>query len=176
MGDRATPATTIRPQKDQQPSSTTGTRSPSKAQQAVNNFDTIMGLLKQEQSARQRLEGHVLDLQRELNELRTPIYAYIQPAMIPTPTSELQHSKTVALKARTLHRAPPFARDKGFDRHEMSRFSMTDTDEGSMSGTDDGSNDVYGTPHEKRFTFETSRTFTSARSSPRSGVTKAQHD
>ena len=129
-----------------------------------HSFEVIIQLVREEQAARQRLEGQVQALQKEVDDLRAPVYAYIRPAAIPTPSPESKYRTPVAPKARTLHRAPAFGANTKAPMTvtETSRFSTTD-DGSALSGTDDGDGfqDVYESPEDKRSTFESSRSYLS---------------
>ena len=133
---------------------------------ATDNYEVILQLVREEQFARQRLESQVQDLQREIDDLRTPVYAYIRPATIPTPSPESKHRRLMTPKARTLHRTPAFGPKDPPLIVETSRFSMTD--DGSVMGgdvtdsTDDGQyQDEYESAPENRYTFESSRSYPS---------------
>jgi hypothetical protein len=111
-----------------------------------------MEFIKQEQAARHQLEQQVADLQKELAALRTPVYAEIRPISYPTPSPESVHQTPVA--ARTLHRSPRFYPQK--TPNETSRFSMSDSLD-TETDTEDGYQEVYETPQENKFIFETTR-------------------
>ena len=129
-----------------------------------NNFEIILRLVREEQAARQRLEGQVHALQKEVDDLRAPVYAYIRPVTNPTPSPESKYRTPLTPKARTLHRAPAFTvHPKSTPAVvETSRFSTSD-DDLSLSDTDDSNRfqDVYESSEEKRYTFETSRSHVS---------------
>ena len=153
--DRSSKATTIRPLTARQRSPPRSRLpSPSLSQLTVAQYDQLMEIIRQEQEARCKLEQQVTDLQKELEVLRTPVYAEIRPISYPTPSPESVHETPVG--PRHLHRSPHFYQQKTPQTHEMSRFSMTDSFD-TETDTEDGFQDVYGTPQENRFTFETSR-------------------
>ena len=145
--DRSSKATTIRPLTARRQSGRRSTApSPSPARISPEQFDALMEMLKQEQSARKRLETQVADLQREVEALRMPVYAEIREITYPTPSPESAHE--TPLGHRQLHRSPRFGYEK--TPQETSRFSMSELD----TDTEDGFQDVYETPQENRFRFE----------------------
>lgn len=108
----------------------------------------LMELIKDEKAARQKLEEKVMQLQKEVEGLRTPVYATIREAY-PTPSRESTYNGPILPRTKTLHRTQPFQLLN--PAHEISRFSGTeDSDE-------EGFEDVYETPEENRHTFETAR-------------------
>lgn len=146
---RASKATTvtIRP-------STTRARSPRPSSPQsihipVEKFEALLDIVKQEQEARRKLEMQVLEMQQELDALRTPVYATIREAY-PTPSPESSHAAMTT--PRSLHRAPAF--QIGLVK-EISRFSNAETD--SNVDETDGFEDVYETPQGRKNTFETAR-------------------
>lgn len=151
--DRTSKATTIRPLTARRLSPHSQTPS-SSSHPASSQFDQLMEMLKQEQEARRILEQQVIALQKEVEALCTPVYAKIRPMAYPTPSPESVHETPVAQRA--LHRSPRFYAQKETPVQETSRFSMSDSiDTGTE--TEDGFQDVYETPQENRFVFETSR-------------------
>ncbi|KEF55145.1 uncharacterized protein A1O9_08799 [Exophiala aquamarina CBS 119918] len=111
-------------------------------------FETMMELIREEQAARQRLEEQMMELRREVESLRTPVFATIHDAY-PTPSPESSHTTA----PRSLHRAPAFQNTAS---KEISRFSGSEVD--SDPGEIEGFEDVYETPLvESRKTFETAR-------------------
>lgn len=169
-GQRISRTSTIRPA-TAQPRSRQKSRGPSPVPvtQTADHFEKILTLVRDEQAARHRLETQVGEMQKELDELRAPVYAYIRPATIPTPSPELKQTTPVTPKARVLHRTPAFQPKQRVNISEKSRFSVSE-DESGISDTDDGFQDVYETPQENRFTFETTKTHHSPMSSPQIGV------
>jgi hypothetical protein len=189
--DRSSKATTIRPLTARRRSplySSDRDRSRSSSSHlTTSQFDQIMDLLKQEHSMRQKLEEQVAALQKEVALLRTPVYAEIRQAYS-TPSPESVHETPV--QPRHLHRSPRFysqektptpqhqakeqqrAEVRG-NVEEKSRFSMSDSidtgmeteEEGTETDGEEGSfQDVYETPQENWFVFE------SVRGSPLVGV------
>lgn len=154
LPDRTSKADTIRPltarrrspRRSPEPSPSTSSRL------TTSQFDQLMEIIKQEQAARRQLEEQVADLQRELAALHTPVYAEIRPVSYPTPSPESVHETPVP--PRPLHRSPRFYPQK--TPQETSRFSMSDSID-TETDTDEGFQDVYETPQENRFTFETTR-------------------
>jgi hypothetical protein len=107
-----------------------------------------MEFIREEQVARRKLEEQMMELQREVETLRTPVFATIREAY-PTPSPKSSHTNTTP---RSLHRAPHF---QNTNSKEVSRFSGTEVD--SDPEEVEGFEDVYATPHEGRKTFETAR-------------------
>ncbi|KIV84048.1 hypothetical protein PV11_06023 [Exophiala sideris] len=148
--------TTIRP-------STTRRQSPGRSRDCsptsihipVEKFEALLDLIKEEKAARIRLEAQVMELQKEVASLKTPVYATIREAY-PTPSPE--STQTSPATPRALHRAPGF--QLKYPPPDISRFSETDPD----SDAEEGFQDVYETPREERNTFEI------ARDSPRLAV------
>ncbi|KAI1613163.1 hypothetical protein EDD37DRAFT_335640 [Exophiala viscosa] len=155
---RASKATTatIRP-------STTRRQSPGRSRDCsptsihipVEKFEALLDLMKEEKDARIRLEAQVMELQKEVASLQTPVYATIREAY-PTPSPESTHTSPAT--PRALHRTQGF--QLKYPPPDVSRFSETDPD----SDAEEGFQDVYETPREERNTFET------ARDSPRLAV------
>jgi chemotaxis protein histidine kinase CheA len=126
----------------------------------AHKFEALLDLVKEEKVARLRLEEQVNQLQKEMDSLRTPIYATIREAY-PTPSPESNPNNLGTPRMRTLHRAANFSMSHSLPP-EISRFSGTEDSDGEE---DDDDEDVYETPkEEQRNTFET------ARSSPRTVV------
>jgi hypothetical protein len=157
--DRTSKATTIRPLTARR-LSPPRTRTPSCDPPTPSpQIQELMDLIKSEREARLKLEIQVNLLQRELDALRTPVYAEIRSAY-PTPSPESIHETP---QQRPLHRSPRFypARSPTAAEKETSRFSMSEsisTDTGTGTDTEDGAYmDVYETPQENRFVFESSR-------------------
>lgn len=115
---------------------------------SAERFETLMGCIREEQEARRKLEEQMMELKREVETLRTPVFATIREAY-PTPSPESSHTNTAP---RSLHRVPPF---QNTNSKEVSRFSGTEAD--SDPEEVEGFEDVYETPHESRKTFETAR-------------------
>ena len=156
---RASKATTatIRPataRRTSSPHSRTSSRS--SIHIPARKFEALLDLVNDEKAARLRLEEDVKELQKEMETLRTPIYATIREAY-PTPSPESSQNTPGTPRMRTLHRTQGFQ----LDHHptpEISRFSGTQNSDG-----EDDYEDVYETPkEEQRDTFE------KVRMSPRS--------
>ncbi|KAL2436225.1 hypothetical protein ABEF95_006083 [Exophiala dermatitidis] len=109
--------------------------------------EILLRMIQEEKAARQRLERQVAELQKELDGMRSPIYATIREAYSP-PSPESSHNTSTP---RTLHRSPGF--QMNHPPPEVSRFSGTDPD----TEPEQSFKDVYGTPNESRNTFETAR-------------------
>lgn len=118
-------------------------------------FDTLLGLIQDEKAARQQMKLQILDLQKEIEHLRAPVYASIRPRDYPTPSPESFHDATFGSRSKPLHRSPNFGYREVRPQQEMSRFSMTESE--IESEVDDGFQEAYQTPKENRFTFETTR-------------------
>jgi len=150
--NRSSKATTIRPSTARrQTPQRSAAPSPSPSRIDTEHYDTLLTLIKEEQAARREMETQILGLQKEVEMLRTPVYAEIRPITYPTSSPESMQEATFTPKAKTLHRTPAFQLNK--TPHETSRFSMTDGE----SDTDDGFQDIYETPSEKPYTFKTTR-------------------
>ncbi|EXJ69610.1 uncharacterized protein A1O5_07646 [Cladophialophora psammophila CBS 110553] len=152
---RASKATTatIRPAtaRRRSPRRSRGT-SPSSIHIPSDKFEALLDMMKEEKAARQKLEEQVHELQKEMNSLRTPIYATIrEPYPTPSPESKQDASGTPP-RMKTLHRTHPFLLDPPVPQ-EISRFSGTED-----SDVEEGFEDVYETPREEqRDKFETTR-------------------
>ena len=124
----------------------------------AHKFEALLDLVKEEKAARLKLEDQVRELQKEMEVLRTPVYATIRDAY-PTPSPDSSQANPATPRMRPLHRTPPFS--VGHPHiPEISRFSGTeDSDVEEDDGEDDeGYEDVYETPRqEQRNTFETAR-------------------
>ncbi|KIX05394.1 uncharacterized protein Z518_06266 [Rhinocladiella mackenziei CBS 650.93] len=127
--------------------------SPSSIHISPDKFEALMDMIKEEQAARQKLAAQVAELQKEVETMRTPVYATIRETY-PTPSPESTHNTPGTPRTKTLHRTQAFQLS---NTHEVSRFSGTDPD----SDNEEGFQEVYETPLEQRDTFE------SARESPR---------
>ena len=149
--DRSSKATTIRPFVARRRSSRrSNAPSPSGSRVTSEQVEKVMNMVREEQAARRQLQGQILRLQKDIDSLRTPVYAEIRPISYPTPSPEAMETPVAQ---RTLHRSPRFQYEKTPPQPETSRFSMSEVE----SDTDDGFQDVYGTPQENRFTFEATR-------------------
>lgn len=148
---RASKATTatIRPltARKRSPRCSRGT-SPSSIHISPDRFETLIEMVREEQDARQKLEVQIMEMQKELDCLRTPVYATIKEAY-PTPSPNSTHQTPDTPRSKTLHRTQPFHLG---GPQEISRFSGTE-----VSDEEEGFEDVYETPLEKRNTFETAR-------------------
>lgn len=136
--------------------------SPTTPRLVASDVEAIMALIREEQFARKQLETQVVQLQREVAELRAPIYATIRPVGYPTPSPDTPHESPAPPRAKTLHRTTPFVRSNFVAVPETSRFSTTDP--GDESDTEEGFQDVYETPQDKKFEFDL------VRSSPRVAI------
>ena len=118
----------------------------------AHKFGALLELVEEEKAARLRLAEQVLELQKEVETLRMPVYATIREAY-PTPSPESSQYTPGAPRAKTLHRTQAFSLEHSSPPPEVSRFSGTEDSE-----LDDGVEDVYETPkEEQRGTFETAR-------------------
>ncbi|KAH0848801.1 hypothetical protein FOPE_03058 [Fonsecaea pedrosoi] len=125
--------------------------SPSSIHIPSEKFEALLEMMKEEKAARQKLEEQVSELQKEMDSMRTPVYATIrEPYPTPSPDSKQNLSGTPT-RMKTLHRTHPFQLDHL--PKEISRFSGTED-----SDAEEGFEDVYETPREQqRDTFETAR-------------------
>lgn len=103
-------------------------------------FDALIAMIQDEKEARQQMEMHILDLQREVNLLHAPVYAMINDPL-PSPDSV----KTVPISQKRLHRSPPFRMTRA-PLGETSRFSMTESD---VESFDDGLAEPFQTPRKR---------------------------
>ncbi|EXJ77148.1 hypothetical protein A1O3_10306 [Capronia epimyces CBS 606.96] len=129
---RASTATTvtIRPSSARRRSASRSSRtSQSSIHMSADKFRALMGLIEEEKVARQQLEAQVIELQKELEDMRTPIYATIRDAY-PTPSPESAHDSSGT--PRTLHRTHGF--QLSHSGSEISRFSETDPDSDPTEG------------------------------------------
>ncbi|KAJ9603097.1 hypothetical protein H2200_012392 [Cladophialophora chaetospira] len=137
--------------------------SPSSIHIPAHKFEALLELINDEKAARLKLEEQVKELQKEMEVLRTPVYATIREAY-PTPSPESSQNTPGTPRQKTLYRTQGFQLDHGLalapapapvpaPAPEISRFSGTeDSDE------EEGYEDVYETPREEqRHTFETAR-------------------
>lgn len=151
--DRASKATTIKPTHRRVPSSRSQTSSPSSVRLTREQYDALYGLIQDEKLARQHLETQVIDLQKEVEILKSPVYAYVRPIEYPTPSPDSFHDPATMSTPRMLHRSPRMRPERNLN--ETSRFSMTETD--PETETDDPYPEVYETPQENKFRFESNR-------------------
>lgn len=156
--DRASKATTIKPIHTRRPSSRSQVSSPS-IHITHSQYDALRTLIEDEKAARHQLEMQMINLQQQVENLRTPVHAYIRPVQYPTPSPDSSfqnHSKGISSKA--IRRSPIFRENKNLN--ETSRFSMSETDPETELDTDDrnyaskGSPEVYETPQESTFRFD----------------------
>ncbi|KAK5943881.1 hypothetical protein PMZ80_003162 [Knufia obscura] len=152
--DRTSKATTIKPAHRRLPSSNSQTSSHSSIRFTKEQYDTLCTLIRDEKSARQQLEMQLMNLQKEVDILKSPVYAYVRPAKYPTPSpDESFHDSTINVTPRMLHRTPPLR--PVCDLNETSRFSMSETE--PDTDADDSYTEVYETPQENSFRFDTRR-------------------
>lgn len=138
--DRNSKATTIRPMiRNDSPIR-------SSLRMTAEQYDALLAMIQNEKDARQLMEMQILDLQKEIELLQTPVYATIN---YPAPNSDFARAVSTQKK---LHRSPPFS----FNRPpacESSRFSMTESE---AESTDDNFGDIFQTPRQQNFEFESS--------------------
>jgi hypothetical protein len=132
---------------------------PAQPLRSEDEFTKLMAMLTQEQAARRGLEGQLLDLQKQINELRLPAAtaaaaaprAPPTPAHFSTPTSGKRDESPVSAKRHTVlpfRTASPrltlmvTAGRRGGQGEEMGMEMEVETD------TEDGFLDVYETPTE----------------------------
>ena len=124
--------------------------SPSSIHIPARKFEALLELVQEEKAARLRMEEQLKELQKEMENLRTPIYATIREAY-PTPSPESSQNNPGTPRLRTLHRTTPFQLDHPLPQ-EISRFSGTE----DSDGEEESYEEVYQTPkEEQRNTFET---------------------
>lgn len=127
--------------------------SPTSIHIPLDKFEALLEMVKDEKAARLMLEEQVMELQKEVESLKAPVYATIREAPYPTPSPESSHH--VPATPRALHRSPGF--QLNYPPPEISRFSGTDQ-ESEMEHEEEGFEEVYETPLENtRKTFETAR-------------------
>ncbi|RMZ89047.1 hypothetical protein DV736_g3723, partial [Chaetothyriales sp. CBS 134916] len=124
--DGSSQGTTVKPQNSRRRSSHRSKgQSPSPGQMDSDKFEALMDLIREEQAARKQLEEQVADLRRDVDILRTPVFAEIRPITYPTPSpgSNLE----TAMVPRSLRRSPRFEYEKPV-QEEISRFSVSEVD------------------------------------------------
>ena len=150
--DRTSKATTIKPVHRRVPSNNSHSSSPS-IRFTREQYDRLRSLIEDEKAARQHLEVQLINLQKEIDVLKSPVYAYVRPAKYPTPSPESFHEHASLATPRLLHRSPPLRPEH--DLNETSRFSMTETEPDTDTG--EAYPEVYETPQESNFRFEPRR-------------------
>jgi len=94
---------------------------------------------------------NLLNLEKEVNILKSPVYAYVRQGKYPTPSpDESFNDSTFHATPRMLHRTPPLRPQR--DLNETSRFSMTETEPDTDTG--EYYPEVYETPQENIFKFD----------------------
>jgi len=151
--DRASKATTIKPVHRRMSSSKSYASSQSSVRFTREQYNTLCTRIQDEVSARQHLEMQIMNLQKEVDILKSPVYAYVRPAQYPTPSPDSACRDSPFNTPRMLHRTPPLRPER--DLNETSRFSMTETEPDTE--TDDNYPEVYETPQENTFRFEPRR-------------------
>ncbi|RMZ79354.1 hypothetical protein DV737_g3437, partial [Chaetothyriales sp. CBS 132003] len=106
-------------------------QSPSPGQINSDRFEALMELIKEEQAARKQLEVQVADLRRDVDILRTPVFAQIRPITQPAPNAG--SSQETAMASRSLRRSPRFEYGKPV-HEEISRFSVSEVDTDTDAG------------------------------------------
>ncbi|KIW13913.1 hypothetical protein PV08_06694 [Exophiala spinifera] len=128
--------------------------SPTSIHIPLDKFAALLEMVKDEKAARLRLEEQVMELQKEVESLKAPVYASIREAPYPTPSPESSHHPPAT--PRALHRSPGF--QLNYPPPEISRFSGTDQESENDQEEEEGFEEVYETPLENsRKTFEISR-------------------
>lgn len=148
--DRTSKATTIRPLTAHRRSAASP---PSPVRITVDQFDKLMDILRREQTARRHLEAQVEELQKELESMRSPVYAEIREVDNNTTTPNRPGTHESPSTNRTLRRSPPFSAKENKPSPEQSRFSMSD-----LESETDVYDEVYETPQDNKFAFDTYRT------------------
>lgn len=119
--------------------------SPNLATQDSKQYSELIKMLQEERQARSELELRVIAMQKQLDDLATPIPVLIKPVNQLAPSPELTSH-------RPLHRSPPLQPQYPF-QIETSRFSMNETDT-DADGTEDGYHEQFMTPQVDTFRFE----------------------
>lgn len=149
--DRTSKATTVKPVRCRASSQRSQDSSPPSIHFSNEQYDTLFNLIEDEKAARQRLEVQVLNLQKEVDILRSPVYTYVGPTKYPTPSPDSFRTQMVMpVKPRLVHHSPQLRPQRNLN--ETSRFSMTETE--SDTDADDNFPEVYETPQETNFRFE----------------------
>ncbi|KAK5099965.1 hypothetical protein LTS08_005680 [Lithohypha guttulata] len=149
--DRASKATTIKIEHQRRLSNRSETSTPSSIRLTQDQYDTLCAMVQDEKIARQTLEDQVMNLQKEVDMLRSPVYAYVNYPT-PSPDDSFQDTNYVSTP-RVLRRSPPLQPRRNLN--ETSRFSMTETDTDTEVG--DHYPEVYETPQANNFAFQSSR-------------------
>lgn len=136
----------VRAQHARRPSSIRS-RNPSPILAAQDNkqYNELIKMITEERQARSELELRIVAMQRQLDDLATPIPVFIKPVNQLAPSPELTSH-------RPLHRSPALQPQYPF-QIETSRFSMNETDT-DADETEDGYNEHFMTPQADAFRFE----------------------
>lgn len=152
--DRASKATTVKPVHRHVPSNRSEVSTTSSVRLTRDQYDILCALMQDEKIARQTLEMQLMNLQKEVDILKSPVYAYVRPMDYPTPSPDQSfHGANYNTSPRTLRRSPRLPAKE--DLNETSRFSMSETDPGTE--VDEPYPEVYETPQENLFQFESRR-------------------
>lgn len=155
--DRTSKATTIKPVHTRRPSNRSQVSSPS-IHITRSQYDALRTLIEDEKAARHQLEMQMVNLQQQVENLKTPVHAYIRPVQYPTPSPDSFQNPTTGISSKAMRRSPIFRTNKSL--HETSRFSMSETDPETEVDIDDRngagkrSPEVFETPQESTFRFE----------------------
>lgn len=149
--DRTSKATTVKPVHRRLPSNRSEGSTPSSIRLTGDQYDTLCALMHDEKVARQTLEAQVMNLQKEVDILRSPVYAYVRSVDYPTPSpDESFNDPRYIVTPKTLRRSPRLWPERG--HNETSRFSMSETDPGT--NPEESYPEVFETPQENTFHFE----------------------
>ena len=149
--DRNSKATTIRLQSGRPSSGRSHTRS-SGSKSFKDKYEELYELLHQERLAREQLETRLIQLSKEVHILKSPAYTYTHHTVYPTPSPDSYQNSSILLEDHNMI-------DQRSNRNEQvletSRFSMTETDSDfDVGNTPD---EIYKTPRENTFHFDTQR-------------------
>lgn len=157
--DRTSKATTIKPVHTRRPSSRSQVSSPS-IHITRSQYDALRTLVEDEKAARHKLEMQMMNLQQQVEALRTPIHAHIRPVQYPTPSPDSFRNHTQESPYQRTKRMPMPIFRPNKNPNETSRFSMSETDPDTEIDNDDrnyrgkGSPEIFETPQESIFRFE----------------------
>jgi len=149
--DRASKATTVKPVYRRSPSRRSQDSSRPSIHFTSEQYDTLFKLIEDEKAARHQLEVQVMNLQSEVDILRSADCIYGGPTKYPTPSPDsFRNTTAISGKSILLDRSPQ--RRLRLNLHETSRFSMTETESDTDAETEFP--EIYETPQENNFRFE----------------------
>lgn len=112
----------------------------------ASQYEALLKLVHNEQSARQVLEMQVLTLRKEMEALQRPIQSAFRPHTELTPSPDSFYNSSVLPRNTLSQHSPPLYGSSPFQ--ETSRFSMTESD---LETETDDYPEVFETPQESRF-------------------------